>query len=96
MKRILLFVVLAALGVGIAFAADPFKVGLVTDVGGLNDRGFNQMSYQGLQKAEKELGVQGSVVQSKAQSDYVPNLTRFAQANYNLVIAVGFLMHDAV
>lgn len=77
-------------------ATAAFKVGLVTDTGGLNDRGFNHLAYVGLQKAESQLGVQGDVVQSSSESDYVPNLTRFAQQGYNLVIAVGFLMNDAV
>lgn len=72
------------------------KVGLVTDTGGLNDHGFNHLSYVGLQKAEQKLGVQGAVVQSNSASDYVPNLTRFAQQGDNLVIAVGFLMQQAV
>ncbi|WP_029423447.1 BMP family lipoprotein [Alicyclobacillus macrosporangiidus] len=73
-----------------------FKVGLVTDSGGLNDHGFNHLSDEGLKKAEQELGVTGSVVESKSESDYVPNLQRFAQQGYNLVIAVGFLMDQAV
>lgn len=73
-----------------------FKVGLVTDTGGLNDHGFNFLSDQGLQEAEKELGVQGSVVQSQSANDYVPNLERFAREGYNVVIAVGFLMDNAV
>lgn len=96
MKRIVMFVALAALVMGTASSAFALKVGLVTDTGGLNDRSFNQMAYQGLQQAEKQLGVDISVVQSKAQGDYVPNLTRFAQQKFDLVVAVGFLMHDAV
>lgn len=73
-----------------------FKVGLVTDVGGINDHSFNQLAYQGLEKASKDLGITVNVIQSKQMTDYVPNLTNFAQQKYNLVIAVGFLMHDAV
>jgi basic membrane protein A len=73
-----------------------FKVGLVTDTGGLNDHGFNFLSNQGLQQAVKQLGVQGAVVQSQSANDYVPNLQRFARQGYNVVIAVGFLMDDAV
>jgi basic membrane protein A len=69
-----------------------FKVGLVTDIGGLNDHGFNHLSYQGLLQAEKQLGVKGTVLQSQSGADYVPNLTRLAQAGNKLVIAVGFLM----
>ena len=68
------------------------KVGLVTDIGGLNDHGFNHLSYQGLLQAEKQLGVKGTVLQSQSGADYVPNLTRLAQAGNKLVIAVGFLM----
>lgn len=79
-----------------ATAKSSFKVGLVTDTGGLNDRGFNFLSNQGLTKAETDLGIQGNVVQSKSETDYVPNLQHFATSGYNLVIAVGFLMDSAV
>jgi basic membrane protein A len=72
------------------------KVGLVTDIGGLNDRGFNHLAYVGLQTAESKLGIQGSVSESKSAADYIPNLSTFAQQGYDLVIAVGFLMTDAV
>lgn len=72
------------------------RVGLVTDVGGLNDHSFNYLANQGLQRAVQQLGVQGKVVESHNQTDYVPNLTNFAQQGYDLVIAVGFLMTDAV
>jgi basic membrane protein A and related proteins len=73
----------------------PIKVGLVTDIGGLNDRSFNHLAYVGLQKAEKDLGIQGRVLTSKSAADYVPNLTTLAQQNYDLIIPVGFLMADA-
>jgi basic membrane protein A len=69
-----------------------FKVGLVTDIGGLNDHGFNHLSYQGLLQAEHQLGVQGTVLQSSSGADYTPNLTRLAASGDKLVIAVGFLM----
>src|SRR6267378_2086980 len=73
----------------------PIQVGLVTDVGGLNDKSFNQAANTGRLHAEKDFGLKTSVVQSKKQEDYVPNLTTFAQQNYDLVIAVGFLMQNA-
>lgn len=72
-----------------------FKVGLVTDIGGLNDHGFNHLAYVGLQRAEKELHIQGKVLPSNSGADYTPNLTSLAQQGYNLVIPVGFLMADA-
>jgi basic membrane protein A len=72
------------------------KVGLVTDIGGLNDRSFNQLANQGLQDAVKQLGVQGRVLISKQNSDYIPNLTTLAQQKYDLIIGNGFLMAEAV
>jgi basic membrane protein A len=73
----------------------PIRIGLVTDIGGLNDRSFNQGNYEGLLRAEKELGVEGRVLQSKRAADYVPNLSTLARQDYDLVVAVGFLMADA-
>ena len=72
------------------------KVGLVTDVGGLDDRSFNFLANQGLERAEDELGVEGRVVISRANADYVPNLSSLAQQDYDVVIGVGFLMAEAV
>jgi basic membrane protein A len=78
-------------------AAGPkIKVGLVTDIGGLNDRSFNALAYQGLQTAEKTMGIDGRVLTSKSNADYVPNLSTLAQQKYDLVIGVGFLMADSV
>jgi basic membrane protein A and related proteins len=76
-------------------AGKKIKVGLVTDIGGLNDRSFNQSAYAGLQRAQKELGVDIRVVPSKQNSDYVPNLTSLARQKYDLIVAVGFLMGEA-
>jgi basic membrane protein A and related proteins len=72
------------------------KVGLVTDIGGLDDRSFNFLANKGLKRAEDELGVEGRVVISKSEADYVPNLTTLAKQDYDLVIAVGFLMSSAL
>jgi len=72
------------------------KVGLVTDIGGLDDRSFNFLANKGLEQAESELGVKGRVVISRANADYVPNLSSLANQDYDLVIAVGFLMSAAV
>jgi basic membrane protein A len=77
-------------------AAKKIKVGLVTDIGGLNDRSFNQLANAGLEKAKSELGIEGRVLTSKANSDYVPNLSSLAQQKYDLVIGVGFLMAEAM
>ena len=83
-------------GATTAAAEKTLRVGLVTDIGQLNDRGFNALAYKGLQQAERELGVQGRVIESKSASDYIPNLTSFARQGYDLLIGVGFAQGDAV
>ncbi len=72
------------------------KVGLITDLGQLNDNGFNELAYNGLKRAEKELGVQGRVIESKSAADYVPNMTSLARKNYDLIIGVGYAQGDAI
>jgi basic membrane protein A and related proteins len=67
------------------------KVGLVTDIGGLNDRGFNHLSYVGLKRAQAKLGVQGRVFITATANDRTPNLRTAAQLGYGLVIPVGVL-----
>ena len=77
-------------------AASSFKVGLITDIGGLNDRGFNHLAFVGLQRAAADLGVQTRVVQSASPAEYIPNLSALARQGYNLVIGVGFTEIDAM
>ena len=72
------------------------KAGLVTDTGGVGDKSFNAQAWTGLQNAQKELGADVKYVESKQNADYVANLTKFAQAKYDVVFAVGFLMQDAL
>ena len=77
-------------------AAKTYNIGLVTDIGGLNDKSFNYLANLGLERAKAEFKFKSSVIESKSGDDYVPNLTNFASKNYDLVIAVGFLMQTAV
>ena len=72
------------------------KVGIVTDIGGLNDRSFNQLANEGLKRSIAELGAEGRALTSKSNADYVPNLSTLAQQKYDIVIGVGFLMADAM
>lgn len=67
------------------------KIGLVSDTGGFNDRGFNSLSLKGLKLAKSD-GVKftSQARESKADADLVPNLQYFAQQKYDLIIAVGF------
>jgi basic membrane protein A len=71
------------------------KIAMVTDIGGLNDRSFNASAYEGLKLAKQELGADIRVVTSSSNADYVPNLSSLARQNYDLVVAVGFLMAEA-
>ncbi len=71
------------------------KAGIVTDIGGLNDRSFNFLANKGLEDAQSKLGVEGRVLISKSNGDYVPNLTTLAQQQTELIVPVGFLMADA-
>jgi basic membrane protein A len=110
MKRLLAFSLLAATIVaacstpattppaasGSAATGKHPKIGLVTDVGGLNDKSFNSLADKGRKDAAAQLVVDTSVTESKQQADYVPNLTKYAQDKYDLVIGVGFLMQNAV
>jgi basic membrane protein A len=72
------------------------KVGLVADAGELNDNGFNELAYNGLKRAERELGIKGRVVEANSAADYVPNMTTLARQGYDLVIGVGFAQGDAI
>ena len=82
-------------GTSTARSEKKIKVAMVTDIGGLNDRGFNALAYKGLKQAKSELGADIRVVTSKSNADYVPNLSSLARQKYDLVVAVGFLMGDA-
>lgn len=70
------------------------KVALVTDIGGLNDNGFNHLAYTGYTKAQQQYHFKTAIIQTQSQNDYVKNLTTAAQqvGSGGLVIAVGFLM----
>ena len=79
-----------------ASSGKTFKVGLVTDIGGLNDRGFNHLAYEGVQEAKAKLGIKFNVSLSSSNAEYVPNLTSFARGGYDLVIGVGFTEAQAI
>jgi len=79
--------------------AAPFKAALVFDLGGKDDKSFNASANAGLERAQQELNLGSDgikTVESHAAADYKTNLTNFASQNYNVVIAVGFAMADAV
>ncbi|TQJ35741.1 BMP family lipoprotein [Arthrobacter sp. SLBN-122] len=68
---------------------------IVSDSGGFDDQSFNQSSYEGLKKTEKDLGIKVNQVESKTNNDFEPNLRAMVTAGCNLTITVGFLLKDA-
>ena len=72
-----------------------YKIGLVTDVGGVNDGSFNQSSWEGLQKAAEDFGVEVNYLESSTDADYVPNIETFIDEEYDLIISVGYMLADA-
>jgi len=68
---------------------------MVSDAGGFDDKSFNQLGLQGLEKAAKELGVKEKHVQSDADTDYAPNIDSLVSAGCNLIVTVGFNLSAA-
>ncbi|MDQ3164403.1 MAG: BMP family ABC transporter substrate-binding protein, partial [Actinomycetota bacterium] len=79
-----------------AVTGASIRVGLVTDVGGLDDRSSNFLANEGLRRAREELGAVGRVVVSRSDAGYVPNLSALAQQGYDLVVGIGSPMAQAV
>ncbi|MDM5338128.1 BMP family protein [Fictibacillus enclensis] len=79
---------------------DAFKVAMVTDTGGVDDKSFNQSAWEGLQKFGKDndlkKGTDFKYLQSTAASDYAPNLNSLVRDNYKLVYGIGFLMQQDI
>ncbi|NLN48844.1 MAG: BMP family ABC transporter substrate-binding protein [Clostridiales bacterium] len=75
--------------------APKYSFGMVTDVGGIGDKSFNDSAWAGIEKAGKELDVEPKLLQSTKQDDYPPNLGNMAQS-VDLTLAVGFLFEDAM
>ncbi len=84
-------------GGGTPSSAKPgsgIKIGLVTDIGGLNDRGFNELAANAVNKAHDELGVDIKILESKSDADYIPNLSQLGDEGYDLIVSNGYLMGD--
>ncbi|MCF6093167.1 BMP family protein [Microaerobacter geothermalis] len=78
---------------------EQVRIGMVTDVGGVNDNSFNQSAWEGLQRLQSDLGQDKVVVdfaQSTGDADYIPNLNQFVKDGWNLTWGIGFLMGDHV
>jgi basic membrane protein A and related proteins len=72
------------------------KVCFVADVGGVNDKSFNQQIYEGLQRAQTDLGVTFDYVTSKSAADYTPFINDYVNQDCDLIVLAGFNMGDAL
>src|SRR3954465_2464996 len=75
---------------------EGFKMAIVTDIGSLQDRSFNQLANEGRKAIGKKLGIQARVYETHAESERIPNMLAASKAGYNLVFAVGFLNYNAL
>ncbi len=75
---------------------DKLTIGMITDVAGVNDQSFNQSAWEGLQKAEKELGVEVKYLESKQDSDYATNIETLVDEEVDLVLGVGMKLAPAI
>ena len=75
---------------------DTFKIAMVTDVAGVNDQSFNQSAWEGLERAEKELGVEVSYRESNQESDYMTNIESLVDEDTDLIVGVGMKLASAI
>ncbi len=71
------------------------RVALVTDTGRIDDKSFNQSAYEGVVRAQKELGADIKYIETKDQKDYARNIKQFVDEKFDVIVTVGFLMGDA-
>jgi len=71
-----------------------YRVGMVSDVGGIDDASFNENTWKGLSDAVEAFGVEAAFLESQSQADYEPNILEFAEQGYDMIIPVGFLLAD--
>ena len=74
---------------------DVFCVGLVTDVGEVDDKSFNQSAWEGVQQAAEELDAKVEYIETGDAKDYGANIDLFAGQNYDVIVTVGFALGEA-
>lgn len=78
-----------------ALPGEGMKACEVTDVGGIDDKSFNQTAWSGAERAAQELGVEAKFLESQTQDDYLPNIQAFIDEGCDIIVTVGFLLGDA-
>lgn len=82
-------------GSGGCGSTGTFCIGLVTDVGKVDDKSFNQSAWEAVQQAQKDLGATVKYIETTDSKDYAKNIAQFADAKYNVIVTVGFNLGDA-
>ena len=77
------------------FPPEPFKIGLVTDVGEIDDKSFNQSAWEGVQLAGEELNGEVDFIETKDAKDYMANIELFTKNDFDIVVTVGFALGEA-
>ena len=101
MKKILSIALALCLMLALAIPAASaegatYKIGMVTDVGGINDQSFNQFAWAGLQNlAAEDPSFEVHYLESKTDADYQTNINTFIDEEYDLIICVGYMLVDA-
>lgn len=71
------------------------KVCEVTDVGGADDKSYNETAFKGIKQAETQFGWEGLMLESQQQTDYAKNINEFLASDCELIVTVGFLLGDS-
>ena len=77
-------------------ASSDIKIGMVADIGGINDESFNQSAWEGLQQAQKDFGIEIKVIESKQASEYLQNMESLLDEDVDMVIGVGYTMKEDI
>ena len=93
-NRLAIFV--AALGISLPSAWAEFRVGLVLDRGGKDDKSFNASAYEGATAAKKKLGIYLKYVEASDDNAFEPLMRAFAQKDFDLIIGIGFAQKEAI
>ncbi len=110
LSSLIVLTLVIAMGIGgltSSFAADSeldsttpsrqgtLKVGLVTDVGQVDDASFNQSAWEGVLRAQDELGAEVDFIETQDPTDYANNIAVFVEQDYDIIVTVGFALGEA-
>jgi len=98
MKKIALLMIVLAVFAGQAFAQKTFPVGMVTDAGTIDDKSFNQGTWEGILKAGKDFGFKTKYLKPSGttEADYVKEIGNLYDAGFKFIVCPGFKFETAI